>query len=518
MMINAYEKRDTAVGDVSGAFLKGINDRFVIMRFYDDMIDIMLEAKPELIIGLTTDERGKRVLVVVLAKALYGCVRSSFLWHDLFSNVLKKMGFELNPVEPCVANAILNGKQCTIAWYVDDSMTSHDDPKVVDMVLEEIERHFGKMTITRGKEHEFLGIKIKFLDNGTAELDMSSYLRNAIDASGLDITKHAMTAAKKDLRSIDEGSPRLSAKEAEQFVTSTYMLMHVALRARGDLCPTLSFLSSRVAAPTKQDQQKLKRLLEFVLRTINDKSYLGADDLTKFAMYVDVAFAVHADRKSHTGGVISFGTGGLMISSTKQRLVAKSSTEGELVGSGDYMPCGIWMKRFMDGQGHFIKEFDFLQDNEATMNIEENGRASASTRLRRHVDIQYFFIKDKIESNGITMRYCNTAMMLADYLTKPLQGRLFHFFRAVLLGHKHLSSLQELLPPGDKRVGENDKKSSHGRNSGPRGGPRMERERQRWEESRVKIHPAIKLPLTSRYKIAMSDRTPRDPHSIENRP
>ena len=248
VMINAHEKRDVAVGDVAGAFLKAINDRFVIMHFYGDIIGIMLEAKPELVIGLTTDENGRRVLIVVLAKALYGCVRSSLLWYDLFTNVLKKIGFKLNQVEPCLANAILNGKQCTIAWYVDDSMTSHNDSTVVDMVM---------------KRHEFLGIKIVFLDNGTAELDMSSYLRNAIIASGLNIERYAMTAAKRDLCTIDKGSPHLSVDEPERYISSVYMLMHAALRARGDLCPTLSFLSSRVAAPTKQDQQKLKRLLEF---------------------------------------------------------------------------------------------------------------------------------------------------------------------------------------------------------------------------------------------------------------
>lgn len=36
--------------------------------------------------------------------------------------------------------------------------------------------------------------------------------------------------------------------------------------------------------------------------------------------------------------------------------------------------------------------------------------------------------------------------MLADYLSKPLQGRSFRLFRAVLLGHKPVSALLELLP------------------------------------------------------------------------
>ena len=149
------------------------------------------------------------------------------------------------------------------------------------------------MTITRGKKHEFLGIKIDFLDDGTAELDMSSYLRNAVAASGLKIVRHARTAAKKDLHVVDDGSPLLTKEWSERFITSTYMLMHAALRARGDLCPALNFLTGRVSAPTQQDQGKLQRLLEFVSRTIDERTYLGADSLTRSAMYVNVAFAIH---------------------------------------------------------------------------------------------------------------------------------------------------------------------------------------------------------------------------------
>ena len=83
--------------------------------------------------------------------------------------------------------------------------------------------------------------------------------------------------------------------------------------------------------------------------------------------------------------------------------------------------------------------------------------------------------------------------MLADYLTKLLQGRLFHLFRAVLLGHRHLSCLKELLPPSEQRVGINIGPASIpslGRNNRPTGGARFERERARWEATRVKIHPA----------------------------
>jgi hypothetical protein len=75
------------------------------------------------------------VLYLQLKKALYGCVKSALLWYDLFANTLQDMGFVLNPYDACIANKIIDGTQCTIAWYVDDNKISHRDTKVVSKVI-----------------------------------------------------------------------------------------------------------------------------------------------------------------------------------------------------------------------------------------------------------------------------------------------------------------------------------------------------------------------------------------------
>jgi hypothetical protein len=60
----------------------------------------------------------------------------------------------------CVANKTIYGKQCTIAWYVDDMKISHVDPNVVTKEIQEIENKFGKMTVAQGTSHTFLGMNI----------------------------------------------------------------------------------------------------------------------------------------------------------------------------------------------------------------------------------------------------------------------------------------------------------------------------------------------------------------------
>ena len=160
--------------------------------------------------------------------------------------------------------------------------------------------------------------------------------------------------------------------------------------------------------------------------------------------------------RSHTGGITSFGIGGMLCKSSKQKLNTKSSTEAEVVGASDYLPNTLWVQLFMKAQGYTISSAHFEQDNESAIKMEQNGRTSAGPRSR-HIDIRYYFwIKeDRVKNANVTIRHCPTLQMLADFFTKPLQGQLFRMFRDVLLGYKHVDSLGLAAPvPNMERVND----------------------------------------------------------------
>ena len=108
------------------------------------------------------------------------------------------MGFKINKYDRCVANKVIDGKKYTICWYVDDNNISHVDPKVVDEMIKKIEENFGKMTVTRGKEHNFVGIDLVFKEDGTVEIFMKEYIKEYIDTFDK-VMKKANTPTKHDL-------------------------------------------------------------------------------------------------------------------------------------------------------------------------------------------------------------------------------------------------------------------------------------------------------------------------------
>ena len=72
--------------------------------------------------------------------------------------------------------------------------------------------------------------------------------------------------------------------------------------------------------------------------------------------------------------------------------------------------------------------------------METNGRNSC-TGNSRHIDIRYFFVKDRIDKKELSVQYTPTHHMLADFFTKPLQGSLFRRFRDILMGQTSIDSL-----------------------------------------------------------------------------
>jgi hypothetical protein len=380
------------------------------MKFVGDSVDILcaINKSYEKYVII---ENGKRTLYVRLIKALYGCVQSALLWYQVFTERLVKMGFVLNPYDACIANCMVDGKQRT----VDDLKISHImNPKVVTDMISELESHFGKMTVTRGREHVYLGMSIKYMKNGIVKVHMKEYLLEPIEESELDITRTAATPARKNLFDVNTSCSRLEKRAAERFHKVVAKLLCVAVRASMDILLTVAFLCTRVSKSTTEDEGKLKRLLEYISGTQNLEYTLGADDLKKLRSWVDASYAVHPDYESHTGGVVSFGTGGFFCKSSKQKLNTKSSTEAELVGASDYLPNTMWVKMFMEAQGCPLLENYFEQDNESAIKLEKNGRASAGQKSR-HINIRFFFIKeDRTKDLGIEIRHCPTLQIFSQ--------------------------------------------------------------------------------------------------------
>ena len=141
--------------------------------------------------------------------------------------------------------------------------------------------------------------------------------------------------------------------------------------------------------------------------------------------YVDADFAGEADRKSISGMLGAFGQqGAFMWKSTKQHLIAKSSTEAELIAFADNCASIIIVARRVLGELSIIVPGPTIvyEDNTAAITILRDIVYSGRTK---HIDVRLQDVRDQVRRLVLELRYIDTKDQLADLLTKGLSRDVF---------------------------------------------------------------------------------------------
>jgi hypothetical protein len=155
---------------------------------------------------------------------------------------------------------MINGKQCTIGWHVDDVRCSHIDPMVVEHMIDLMSEEFGKdapLTVNRDKVHEYLGMKFDFTEKGAVTVDMSDYVKTVIAEMPEDMVGKAATAAASHLFNVRDNPVPIEKDKADTFHKMVMQLQYLSQQGHPDIQTAVSFLCKRVSVPDQDDYKKL---------------------------------------------------------------------------------------------------------------------------------------------------------------------------------------------------------------------------------------------------------------------
>jgi hypothetical protein len=448
-LVDAIEKRAVAICDIPGAFLQADwpDDEPCYIRFEGIMVDMICQIEPTYVKCIKYGRNKRKWMIGKLSKAIYGTLLGARLFYDKLRGLLEKWEFIINDYDECTFNKMVNGKQLTVQFHVDDLKISHMEENVIRDMVEDLNGVFGQdgtlLEASYGKVHEYLGMTIDYSEENVVKFTMYDYLEDILAESPEDMKGMAVTPAHSKLFQVNPDCDKLDHKTMDWFHRTVARLLFASKRARPDLQTAVAYLCTRVACPDKDDYGKLKKLIEYLRESIYLPLILGWDESGVLTWSVDASFAVHMDMRSHTGMALTLGRGALISGSYKQKINTKSSTESELVGVDDGMPFIMWIRLFYIEQfksypnDHPMKDIGqkniILQDNTSTIQLENNGRRSSGKRTR-HINIRYFYITDQIKEGKVSVTYCPTLEMVSDYFTKPLQGSLFRTHRNAIMG------------------------------------------------------------------------------------
>jgi len=153
------------------------------------------------------------------------------------------------------------------------------------------------------------------------------------------------------------------------------------------------------------------------------------------------SFAIHPDGKGQSACVVMLGNTLVHEVCRKQKIVTKNSTEAEFVALADLLIKGELVEDFVLELGHmmgmdFVTDVHLIyQDNKSTLAMVSMGGGKPRTK---YMKVREEFVKERLKTWEVELEYISTKQMLADLMTKPLGGELYHTLTHRLLrGHRY---------------------------------------------------------------------------------
>ena len=441
----AKEGRDVATVDLPGFFLQTEQEgeELILLKLTGEVALLLVECDEGKWKKHLKQENGRWVIYVICKKAIYGTMNAALLAYKKLANLFKQWGLTMNPYDPCVWNKDIEGSQFTVVFHVDDLLMSHLSPHVVSDIIEKLDKEYGSkdsLTVTRGPVHEYLGMTVDFRTPGECSFSQYDYIKKLLMGTSEALqSTYRNTPAPDYLFKTDESSPRLDRNRFEEYHTTVAKLLWASQRSRPDIQLATGFHCTRVKEASEHDWTKLGQLMGYLRKTrfIPLIISVGKDGTI---IYIDGAHGVHPDARGHSGLFVTQGKGAMINVSKKVGVATTSSTETEIVSTGERLPKCTWFRYFRIAQGEEEKEDILMQDNKSAIVLQS--RYPYSTRKgSKHIHVRYFFAVDKLQKKEIRIEHCPTERMIADYNSKPLQGKQFIVLRDTILGIKEADFL-----------------------------------------------------------------------------
>jgi len=401
--------RVTVKIDIKGAFVQTpMKGESTYMRLDKSLTEHVINLFPDLKELVEADGS----LYTLMLKAMYGCIQASALWYALIKKFLEDQGYQVSETDRCVFRKRKGDRIFILLLYVDDILANVDSEEA-EKLRKSLIKRFGTVQFEIGGRLSYLGMQLEMKETGTV-IDMTFYVKQLLE--DVDVPVRASPGTKLTFM-IAENAKALTEVDRKVFHTQVAKLLFLSKRARPDILTVVSFLCTRVQTATTEDQAKLNRVLGYLKGTQDRVLLLRSQEKSEVRAYVDAAYALHNDSKSHSGVALYVGKTLVYVSSKKQKCMSKSPTEAELIALTDNLGMVELFQEFVE----FLtmskqKPATIYQDCSAVVTLVTKGGGITRTK---HLRARMNLGKEAVEEKRAFIVHVSAEEMKADGFSKP---------------------------------------------------------------------------------------------------
>lgn len=200
--------------------------------------------------------------------------------------------------------------------------------------------------------------------------------------------------------------------------------MYAAVSTRPDISLSVGVLSRFMADPKEEHWLAAKGVVRYLAGTADKGIVYSAGSNRALHGYGDADHGGCEDtRRSTTGYVFLHAGGAISWSSKRQPTVSTSTGEAEYVAAGAATKEALWLRHLSRVLQLGADCVTLFADNQSAIMMINNPVVSARTK---HIDIAHHFVRERVARGEVKFHHCRTEDMVADCLTKPLNGDAFN--------------------------------------------------------------------------------------------
>jgi len=402
-------------------------------------------------------------MYLLLLSYMYGLAEAAHEFFLRLKAILEELGFGQSQADECLFIKEVKGQKHLLCVHVDDIYSSPP----TDEACAEFERELQKRLDVKMQEGSlsYLGMVIEKDKHGNIHVNQRGYTQAMLERFDVN-ERPVQSPAYPGLKLTDPDAPPAPAAEEEkppprarlrgaiaqerqerqkgskplsrvmrmqinapdeepcedrrEFVSIVMSLMYLARYTRPDILMVVTYLATKCQAPTRHDYLAARWVLRYVKGTKNMGLTFKAQKLSDLNLefYADASHLLHADGYGHSGMLAMLGGTIVMFRSVKQKLVARSSSEAELIAAEECATYVVWMRLLCADLGIKVSgPTPFAQDNKSAIIIMLKG---GSFKRTKHFIGKMAYLRERIKMRDIALYYVPTRDMLADMLTKPV--------------------------------------------------------------------------------------------------
>lgn len=412
--------------DIKGAFLKALMEegKRMFMRIDPEITKLWVQRYPQRAKYIHSDG----CLYLEMLRYIYGLHEAPHQFNNLLDKVLQDIGFKPTKADKCFYVKEVNGTYVRVSVHVDDLLLTSPNKHLQKWFERELEKHFE--LVKQYSNVSYLGIQVcQNITTGDISLSQKGYIENLLKKYNCqDLKKVPLTPSTSKLTEYEEED--VEPTDKKEFLSIVMALMYVARFTRPDINFTISYLATKCSKPTKTDYKHLIKVLKYLSGTIDEGLIYKSRVPFCPTIWADSSHLLYPKGHGQQGMFATNGSAPVAHRSIKIKLITRSSSESELCALEEASTFAVWYRLLLSEMGISISDpIPITQDNKSTIIMAVQG---PSFKRTKHLMGRKTYIKERIAAKEVTLRYVRTKDMLADILTKPVDGTTLNHLKAKL--------------------------------------------------------------------------------------